>query len=371
LKTVELLVIDIVEGIEDKGTTMLLSEVAEDITFIPLETSDECLIGDIRSIRFSNDYLVIIDSETDQILLFSKTGRFIRKIGRKGQGPDEYLSPYFSVLVNDEFIFWDRYLNKTFCFDLHTGKCLRTKKHDMKPCSMDYFNDSILVYYYSLPTSGDLQKFAHIQTLSLDFETTNEYWHEEFQSFEEIREENYHVSTYSKDGNIYVWDSNVESGTVFYLDKNFQKNPAYQLYSGKYKNFQKKSGERYEIFDVMEIDRFLFFDGILFEKRHNRKILYDKITGKSKNIFFKLEGPDGGFHNDIDGSIPFWTCGYISQNVLWDVITPYRLKKLMSTHSFKTIEVKNKEKHQAIVDYLDSAEEDANPVIFLATMKTK
>jgi hypothetical protein len=34
-------------------------------------------------------------------------------------------------------------------------------------------------------------------------------------------------------------------------------------------------------------------------------------------------------------------------------------------------EIKNKEKHQAIKDYVDSAEEDANPIIFLVTLKTK
>jgi hypothetical protein len=43
----------------------------------------------------------------------------------------------------------------------------------------------------------------------------------------------------------------------------------------------------------------------------------------------------------------------------------------MSHSYYKTIEVKNREKHQAIKDYLDSAEEDANPVIFLVKMKTK
>jgi hypothetical protein len=364
-------IIDIVEGIEDEGTTMLLSEVAKDITFIPLETTDECLIGSIYTIHLSLDYLIIVDSNPYQILLFNKTGKFIRKIGSIGQGPCEYLCPELSVLVNDELFVWDRSLNKTFCFDLHTGKCLRTKKHDMEPCSMDYFNDSILVYYYSFPTSGDPQKFAHIQTLSLDFETANEYWHEKFQSHIEIMYGDYSVSTYLKDGNLYVWDSNVENGTVYYLDKNFKKNPAYQLYLGKYNSYKKSSGDRYEMFIVRETDRFLFIGGILFEKRHAVRILYDKTTGKSKNIIFNLEFNDWGFHNDIDGSIPFWICGYIAQNILYDFITPSTLKELMSHPYYKTIDVKNKEKHQAIVDYLDSAEEDANPIIFLVTMKTK
>jgi hypothetical protein len=43
----------------------------------------------------------------------------------------------------------------------------------------------------------------------------------------------------------------------------------------------------------------------------------------------------------------------------------------MSHPYYKTIEAKNKEKHQAIKDYLDSAEEDANPIIFLATLRSK
>jgi hypothetical protein len=61
----------------------------------------------------------------------------------------------------------------------------------------------------------------------------------------------------------------------------------------------------------------------------------------------------------------------VFQNVLYDYITPERLKWLMAKPYYKTIEVKNKEKHQAIKDYLDSAEEDANPIIFLVTMKTE
>lgn len=365
--------INIIKGIEDGGSTILLSEIAEDITFIPLETTDECLIGSIHSVHLSNDYLVIIDSDHSQILLFNKTGKFIRKIGNKGQGPGEYLWPDFSVLVKDELFVWDKLLNKTFCYDLHTGKCLRTKKHDAKPCSMDYFNDSILVYYYSFPESNQ-EIFAHIHTLSLDFETENKYWHEEFPfspKIMEIMDGDYSVSTYLIDGNLYVWDSYIESGTVFYLNKNFEKVPAYWISTGKYNAYGRTSGERYEMFIVRETDRFIFIGGIFFESRHARRILFDKATGECKNIIFNVEFNDWGAHNDIDGSIPFWICGYISQNVLYDYITPYRLKELMAKPYYETIEIKNKEKHQAIKDYLDSAEEDANPIIFIVTMKTQ
>jgi hypothetical protein len=236
-------VIDIVEGVEEAGTKLSLSEIAEDMVFIPLETTEKCLIGRIRSIHFSNDYLVIIDAEPNQILLFDKAGKFIRTIGSRGQGPGEYLYPFWSVMVSDELFIWDLMLNKTFCYDLRTGKCLRIKEHEAIPCSMDCFNDSILVYYYSLPRDEDPEKFTHIRTLSLNFEVTNEFWHEKFQSFIEIAEEDYSVNTYSNDGNIYVWDSNVENGIIFCMNKDFKKVPAYQFFiGGKYiwKKYQGK-----------------------------------------------------------------------------------------------------------------------------------
>jgi hypothetical protein len=183
--------------------------------------------------------------------------------------------------------------------------------------------------------------------------------------------ENCYATTYTKDGYLYVWDSNEKDGTVFCMNEKFEKVSAYQLYLGKYTNYNRKGGERLEIQSLQETDRFLFVFGTLVEKRHARSILYDKTTGESKNIIFNLEFNDLGFHNDIDGSIPFCPDGVVSQNVLYDYITPSRLKWLMAKPYYKTIEVKNKEKHQAIKDYLDSAEDDDNPIIFIATMKTE
>jgi hypothetical protein len=370
-------VIDIVEGIEDEnGTTMLLSEVAEDITFIPLETTDECLLGGIDAIRFSKNYIIVIDgSPYNQIYLFDRKGKFIRKIGSRGRGPCEYLYPYWAVTVNDELFVLDAFLSVTFCYDLHTGQCLRTKKHDIVSDGIDNlkcFNDSLLIYYYSCAENGDAKTFFHIHMLSLDFKNTDMLWEEEYNAHTDRDKSNScYAVAYIKDGNYYVWDPNVESETVTCLNKNFEKFPAYRLYFGKYNNYRREAGERYEVYTIKETDRFVIIDGLLTERRHARNILYDKTTGKSKNIIFNLDFHDWGFHNDIDGSIPFWPKGYVSQNVYYDYITPERLKKLMAHPYYRTIEIKNKEKHQAIKDYLDSAEEDANPVIFLGTMKAK
>jgi hypothetical protein len=365
-------VIDISASIDNEGMTMLLSEIADDITFIPLETTDECLIGRIRSICLSDNYLVIIDADPNQILLFDTTGKFVRTIGSKGQGPGEYIYPFWVALVSNELFVWDLMLNKTFCYDLQTGKYLRVKEHEATPFSMDCFNDSILIYYYSFPRGGeDIKNFTHIRTLSLDFEVTNEFWHEEFQSVMEIEEDDYQINTYSNVENIYVWDSNVENGIIFSMNKNFEKVPAYQLFFGEKYTLGRNISKKYQLSKVIETDIFLFFNIILMEERYSKRILYNKTTRKSKDVIFNLEFHDWGFHNDIDGSIPFWPKGKVSQNILYDYIIPESLKELMSHPYYETIEVKNKEKHQIIKNYLDSAEEDANPIIFLVTMTSK
>jgi hypothetical protein len=373
----ELPVINLIDGIESsKGITMLLSEIAEDITFIPLETTDECLIGNYCVIYFFKDYIVTIDN-IHQIFLFDKTGKYIRKIGNKGQGPGEYIHAQSPIIVNNELFIYDLSVGKTLCYDLLTGKCLRTTihyDHNAVPQNVWCLNDSILVYYFSVPIFGDPKEFMHIRTLSLDFEITNKLWHEEFQSILNTSSKSYEPPEspimYSKDGNEYMLDPNDENGIVYCINKKFEKIPAYQIYKGKYYFDEKSEKKSYNILSMIDTDRFVFFFGELLPNHYARFILYDKATNESKHIISEF-GPLSGFHNDIDGSIPFWPNGIVSRNVLYDAVTSYKLKELMSHPCYKTFEIKNKEKHQAIKDYVDSAKEDDNPVIFLVTLKTK
>jgi hypothetical protein len=65
-----------------------LSDIANDVSYIPLETNKNCLISDdIGKIKSTKDYIFI---ESNGILLqFDRQGKFIRQVNKKGQGPDE------------------------------------------------------------------------------------------------------------------------------------------------------------------------------------------------------------------------------------------------------------------------------------------
>lgn len=62
------------------------------IEYIALETTDSSLIGDINELYFKNNQFYIFDRELNQILVYDSMGRFIRKIGKVGLGPGEYIT---------------------------------------------------------------------------------------------------------------------------------------------------------------------------------------------------------------------------------------------------------------------------------------
>lgn len=60
--------------------------------FIPLETTDSCLFGDIFAINIVNDKIYTINRKGNYLLVFDISGKFITQIGRRGNGPGEYMS---------------------------------------------------------------------------------------------------------------------------------------------------------------------------------------------------------------------------------------------------------------------------------------
>jgi len=83
-----------------KNADIFLSDFAEKIEYIPLETLRECVIGHTLRVFATDDYIVAI-AFRQNYLFDRKTGKFIREIGRFGNGPNEYMATNF-VMPFDE-----------------------------------------------------------------------------------------------------------------------------------------------------------------------------------------------------------------------------------------------------------------------------
>jgi hypothetical protein len=67
-----------------------LSSIGRELSYIPLETTPECLIQSIYKVLFSDKFIFI--NGFTKLLQFERNGKFIRQIGSRGRGPEEYSS---------------------------------------------------------------------------------------------------------------------------------------------------------------------------------------------------------------------------------------------------------------------------------------
>lgn len=77
---------------EISDETFKLSDIASSFSIIPLETNDSCLIGEISKLDFFNEKIFVLDKiYSARLFVFSKDGRFLYDIGRRGAAPNEYI----------------------------------------------------------------------------------------------------------------------------------------------------------------------------------------------------------------------------------------------------------------------------------------
>ena len=128
--------------------TVKLSEIGvTDIQYIPLKTSPESVIQQIRKIIFGKDFF-LTQNFTD-ISIFRYDGSFVTKIGTTGRGPNEFTAAH-DVDINPEtgsIYIADGWQQKFIVFNKN-GKLLRTFKTPLTGAlNFKLTEDGILCYY--------------------------------------------------------------------------------------------------------------------------------------------------------------------------------------------------------------------------------
>lgn len=63
------------------------------VSYVPLETTDSCLISNVSNLVMDDEFIFVENGKTQQIFQFTREGKFVRQLGRAGNGPGEY-APY-------------------------------------------------------------------------------------------------------------------------------------------------------------------------------------------------------------------------------------------------------------------------------------
>ncbi len=170
-----------------------LSSLYDSISYVKLETTSECLIGNIKKIIPSANQYFIFDEEYFNIFIFDTNGKFLKKIGKRGTGPNEYIK------IDD--ICFDRIQNRLFVLDNTRNRILvyNNRGEDLyyitlafKTCEIEFLSGNIILCYNDFKVNNKLQKDEKYPLITLiDADngkvlSSNTYFSHEIQSKEVI-----------------------------------------------------------------------------------------------------------------------------------------------------------------------------------------
>lgn len=375
-----------------------LSILCDNIEYIALESNDSTIFESIHFIDITDHYILIYD--TKQCFLFDRSGRFLRKIGRKGNGPGEYRSAGQPKILNNEVFIPDPIRNTLMTFDnlnnfkeeIKSLDCFTTQKF-----IENYFVLSDSTFLIQIPNQTGVQK-NRIALINRNGKVLKKYANTTF------FQRNKPVATLiDYAANFYRYNGNIRykellNDTIWQIEKE-KLNPVYIINRGDYgtPNYIRglpvsKVGERYQesiwihkIFEskVYIIVKTSFMKNYPFDFYRNIGINELKIQYEIIGLFNKQSGEfffitptqikdqiePTGVENDIDGGINFMPNYTVCDSLLLGWVNAFELKQFISSKAFKHSNPKYPAKKKDLEKLAKSLDENDNPVLMLVKLK--
>lgn len=370
-KAQQLEAIDIAEGMNKKGN-LKLSDIAENIKYISLETGIENLISDADNIKFTEEFIFVKNINPFSLYVFNRSGKFIRQIGHKGHGPNEYniLSGFCIQGQNNNVYLYSTSPSKLL---VYTIDGIFLKKYDCpiyqsQPFfDMEFFGPDkfiMLLSNYHGDTEFSYKIFSSKNELikkaikPIQFSTRG-YFGNKFE-----------FSYYTYNNRMYVKE-NLLNDTLYRVITTNEFQPTYIFKSGKYEcpvefrqNFihfaQNKELKYILINKVFECKHYL-----LYSYSFNRKLYFDYYSKSLKKAFtFNSEG----IPNDYDGGSDFYPI-YQKNNEMIGIISSIDLIEKVFSEDFKNSTPKYPEKKKELEQLANRLNENDNPVLMLVKLK--
>ena len=348
-------------GIETEQE-ILLSQIADKVEYIPLETNTECLLQHLRgNVQFAGGNFIIPCSKA--VYMFDGTGKYIRRIGRSGGGPGEYNRVHSIDIDWKDSLIYLYTIGKQIVYSFRGDFIRSTTVPDVNKIA--YLNNNIFAAYIYNSTG---QEKNRILLLNPKGETVKTFpYYDRFTikkgvSMNMMGENDRYLFHY-KDNLCF---KDYYNDTLFTVtEKELQ--PRYIIRLGKFAipvekrwenmNFDmqrfKREASSYLRVNVIETDHYLFMPyGHWAGDEKGGLMLYDK----NKKTCFNV--PGGLIKNDIDGGIPLDPYTSVDDNTLLTLWTPADIMELAE----KNPDILKNEK-------LKNMKEDDNHVLMIVHLK--
>jgi hypothetical protein len=374
-KTPEFISTSQINIIEATRRPVFLSEFFEDLEYIKLETNEKCLF-DKRgaSVYLTSKYVIITYFKTNSAYLFDRnTGKFIKQIGRRGQGPNEYIS-----LVNagafdekEQILYFDR-LTEWIGFHIETDEISIVKKPRI--LNEKIYNRSIskVANFFKIDSDtyvGYANNFTGSDSIKLVFFNRNgdvQRTEPNHQTYQKAENDPSRIKLSVNCGQFYTLNNSLYFKEAAYNDTIFRITPdslsthltfftGNKQFQYRFRELKTFSIQDYYIVDLLaEKDAYVFFD--YWYKREYYLGFFNKDTGET----VICENKDGTsyFVNDFDNIFHFRSAGSNSVGEFYYLIAA----------DYVTSCFQDKKPKSAKLQPLLNTKEDDNPILVIATI---
>ena len=381
-------IIHLSTAIKNVREEMMLSELVDSVSYVPLETKSNCMLGNTQRFTFSPQYIFYSN------YCFDWNGRFLFRIGNQGQGACEDIYAHVAEIVYLNNHFYGN-ASKIIEYD-DRGKCTGKELSWFTQKTMDTAPVGHLVNQVCFAPAGENLMFYNspdtVYFINTDYEFVAKRsmmpWNRKgiAPSMESVKYTSYYKDTtlfynFYTDTVFTVTPTSLVPRWVVELDEELRF-PTRYLYedgllseafkcweSGNLENAKmiKLLDHKYMVSGVFETERFVFL--LVYESmpfRELRKVpdsppliaIYNKRTGETfavKQVVDDLGGMKAFF--------PSW--GAYNEKLL-ATIWPYKLKEFIEEEQSAGRTVAPQ-----ILNLMKRVREDDNPILIIANLKTK
>ena len=362
-------IIDYHSLLETNESEANLSQYISDIEYIPIETTSDVLISDVRTIATSDNYIYVLCTSTQNLYQFGPDGKFVKKIGVRGRAKNEYMAVR-SLYADNETVTLE-FGRKIITYSAETAEIQSV--YEPSDLNMNVFgnvvflNDGATAIMNSTDTCNVVYIFDKEMQIKDSFEVFSPVKKKIQTSVaphniiamnnpgKEIKQNIVFAIDWVYNPNIFAHNRQLRVSSPFmdtimtYTDNRLV--PFATINYGDISNEQRfepvlKGNLSVNAISVKETDNML-----LFQNWSEENCVFNKETGIAVNL-------GKGFINDIDGTGEHFWPTQIQGNKMYTFI---------SADLF--IEAAANSNSQKMKDVANTLTEESNPVIVVATLK--
>ena len=391
---------------EDVSTvpSLLLSEAAEKLEIVPLEMTDESVLSDITEMQVTDHNIWIDHGREFYIYRFSRTGKFLNRIGSIGQGPGEYVN-YLTFLVDED-------KKEVYIFSTNNGVLVYDFEGGFKKQISDFqtmvgmFSSIYKQYILNDHKFFAIQNFGLYRSVDKDSLWSFVSLDDNFQKKRLFKnpvhvgkEEQIIANRANMDRMVNYWMEYLTSVDIYngqltlkypdtdtiycYDDATNQLLPQYAIFTDEEKGDyeathlwfkDRKAFDYFSIFSYYPTKDFVYLIGSKGEEVYGSVRLQKRqsaITERDVPWFsFPLRQMKRDFVLDNDLGGGDFTVDSRSSGKYWiDILEPGGDENWIDIDQIKSSTVIDESKKKELIRVLESATEDSNPILMIATLK--